>query len=171
MSQRSLLQSERANNYDEDKSAPASSPATDRSSSSSGQCKPMPPPPISQRERCSAVAANRRGNHASGTPMIRPSIKCTFIKSSVNSTDFASADVGRKERALFFVPLAKVLMPGLQQFNLMLANKPFNFVQITAVKTVISHQAHRIEPKLGLQFGSFYMDVWRLVSLVAEKEK
>ena len=45
-----------------------------------------------------------------------------------DALDLANAEVGRKDRRFFWVPLAKVLMPCLQQFGLVLDHEPFNFV-------------------------------------------
>lgn len=71
-------------------SAPASKPATDRSSSSSGQCNDDPPPPISHFVRCSGVAARNNGNQMSGTLMSRPSVSDTCIISSSKFTVLAA---------------------------------------------------------------------------------
>ena len=74
----------------ERQSTPAISPATDRSSSSVGQCKLIPPPPISYRERCFGVALCNTGNQTSGTlRRCGPSVNVTRIISSSNSNALA----------------------------------------------------------------------------------
>src|SRR5258707_1343386 len=76
------------------KSEPAISPATDKSSSNSGQCNEVPPPPISYFVRCSGVALRNNGNQMIGTLMQRPSVRETCIISSSKLTDLARAVVG-----------------------------------------------------------------------------
>src|SRR5947207_763611 len=56
------------------KSAPAISPAIDKSSSNSGQWSEVPPPPISYLLRCSGVAWRNKGNHIIGALTRRPSV-------------------------------------------------------------------------------------------------
>ena len=63
---------------------PASRPATEMSSSSSSQCRPRRL--NSTRSRAAAVACSRRGNHASGTPSVRPSVSSTHIVCSSKRT-------------------------------------------------------------------------------------
>src|SRR6185437_3894661 len=60
--------------------SPASSPATEMSSSSASQCRPRLL--IRTCAHCSAVPCSKRGNHASGTPMIRPSLRSTHMLAS-----------------------------------------------------------------------------------------
>src|SRR5450631_585883 len=53
----------------------------------------------------------------------------------------------------------------------MLTNQRFNFVQVAAAKTVIRHQAHRIEPELCLMLRGLHMNMRRFVPFVAEEEE
>src|ERR1022692_1157147 len=53
----------------------------------------------------------------------------------------------------------------------MLTNQPFNFAQIAAAKTVVRHEAHRVEPKFGFMLGGSHVNVRRLLSFVAEEKK
>jgi len=69
-------------------------PATEGSSSSSGQCKLIPHLPISHRARCSRVAFLRTGNHTSGTLRMRPSVNDTRLIALSNSTTLASVVTG-----------------------------------------------------------------------------
>src|SRR4029077_10457251 len=66
---------------------PASRPAIEISSSRSSQCRPTRL--ISTRVRASGLACKRRGNHASGTPKVRPSVKSTHIVCSSKRTAVA----------------------------------------------------------------------------------
>jgi len=66
--------------------APRNKPSVLRSSSTSGQWIPYPPPAICQRARCAEVACRRRGYHASGTEIEHPSIRFTVSESSENPT-------------------------------------------------------------------------------------
>jgi hypothetical protein len=65
--------------------APCSMPSTLISSSMSGQRTPSPSPRISQCCRCSRVASAKRHDQTNGTLIVRPSIKCVMISSSVTS--------------------------------------------------------------------------------------
>lgn len=86
--------------------APRRRPSVLRSSSMSGQWIPYPPPPIFQWARCAAVACRRRGYHARGTEIERPSIRLTVKESSEKAT-FAT---------LSSAATTEVLIPCLQQF-------------------------------------------------------
>ena len=66
--------------------APRKRPRVLRSSSMSGQWIPYPAPAMRQFARCSDVACSRRGYHAKGTVMVRPSKRSTLIASSVTRT-------------------------------------------------------------------------------------
>src|SRR5438128_5045033 len=112
------------------KSAPAISPATDKSSSSSGQCSEVPPPPISYLVRCSVVAARNKGNQIIGALMRRPSVRVTCIISSSKSTDLASAVVGTNALCDLVSVLTKVLIPSLQKKLLVLLNQFADLVQL-----------------------------------------
>src|SRR5579884_3532150 len=74
---------------------PASKPATEISSSSSSQCRPIRL--IATRWRASALACRRRGYHAKGTPNVRPSERSTHIVCSSKRT-----------------AVAEMVIPGLQ---------------------------------------------------------
>jgi hypothetical protein len=68
---------------------PASRPSTEMSSSRSSQCRPFPVTLIRHCPRCAGVACSNRGNHAIGTPIVRPSCSSTHIVTSSNRTAFA----------------------------------------------------------------------------------
>jgi hypothetical protein len=56
------------------------------SSSISAHRIPEPLPMISNRERCSAAASDKRHDHAKGTLIVRPSCNSAEIVSSVTET-------------------------------------------------------------------------------------
>ncbi len=66
---------------------PASRPAMEISSSMSSQWRPVRL--SSTLSRWAAVACNKRGNHANGTPKVRPSLSSTHIVCSSNRTAVA----------------------------------------------------------------------------------
>ena len=76
-------------------SAPAIRPAIEMSSSNSGQCKLLPPPPISYRVRCSGAALFKTGNHTSGTLNTRPSASATRMETVIGGeTYWAEPELG-----------------------------------------------------------------------------
>ncbi len=84
--------------------SPCSMPSTLISSSMSGQRTPSPSPRISQCCRCSRVASAKRHDQTKGTLIVRPSIKCAMISSSVTSIVVTRGSTN----------FAAVLMPCLQ---------------------------------------------------------
>jgi hypothetical protein len=96
--------------------APRSRPAVLKSSSTSGQWIPNPPPAKRQLARCSGVADRRRGYHVNGTEIVRPSRRSTIRSSSVNRTPLTRSP-GR---------LSEVFIPRLQQSCLVLDDVPLN---------------------------------------------
>src|SRR5579884_1564952 len=66
---------------------PAINPAIEISSSNSSQCNPVRL--ISTFARCAGEALSRRGNQASGTPNVRPSVRSTHIVCSSKRTSVA----------------------------------------------------------------------------------
>jgi hypothetical protein len=68
---------------------PASSPATERSSSMASQWMPTPPPTSRQPARSSGDAARSRGNHSNGVAISRPSESPTRISAPSNATPVA----------------------------------------------------------------------------------
>jgi hypothetical protein len=97
--------------------APRNNPSVLRSSSTSGQWIPWPPPAISHRWRCSGVALNKRGYHAKGTEMVRPSMRLTVKRSSSTETAFTRSSVLG----------AEVAMPCLQELCLVGTNQTQQF--------------------------------------------
>src|SRR5262245_20952730 len=99
--------------------------------------------------------------------MMRPSIKCTFIMSSVNAIDFASADVGRNVLIDSFFFLAKVLIPPLQQLVPMFVDQTLDFRQVSTTESIIRCQGNWVKPIFCFVFSRFYMDMRRLIAFVA----
>jgi hypothetical protein len=64
-----------------------------------------------------------------------------------------------------------MLMPGLDQFRLMLADNSFNFIQVVRFEPVIEGQLHWVKPEFGLVTIGFDVHVRRLLVFVAEEGK
>lgn len=107
----------------------------------------------------------------SGTERTRPSVNVTRIISSLKETDFANADVGTKARRGLGFLLAEMLMPGLQQFLLMVLNQSLNLIQITSVKSIVYHKVDRVKPELAFIARGLDVNVRWFSPLVTEKEK
>jgi len=89
--------------------------------------------------------------------MERPSISLTVNESSENSTPATLSSAATTE----------VLIPGLQQFVLMLLDDCKQFCQLARAKSVIPGQPHRTQPELGRQFIPVNMHVRRFIWLMA----
>jgi FixJ family two-component response regulator len=96
-----------------------SRPATEMSSSMSGQWIPVPDPISRQLFRCSGVASRSRGNHSIGTLSERPSAKCTTSAAGPNSIPRARACGGLTREV--FIP---TLQEGRLVFQGQLAYSP-----------------------------------------------
>ena len=136
---------------------PASSPATETSSSSASQCRPR----LLKRTCCrsSGVARSRRGNHASGTPIVRPSLNSTHIQSASNRTCFA---------------LTEELIPRPLNTRPVCLNHPYQPAQRPRIVAIIlCHPNFRPEPEFGLRTAPLNMNMNRLAwrSLVRVKEE
>src|SRR5437762_10284607 len=91
---------------------PAMSASTEISSSSCGQWIPSPRPIRLHVERSSTVAWPRRGYHARGTEIVRPSLKSTVSVSSVVSTFVARGTFNSIAEELIPCLVTLVLMVG-----------------------------------------------------------
>src|SRR5258708_7515057 len=109
----------------------------------------MPPPPTSQRSRCSGVALLRRGNQINGTLMMRPSVSATCIIASPNETDLARAETGRYDRTLPIL-LAELVMPRLQELD---AGCSEELAELVVRQANVAHEVthrdrvHRVMPR------------------------
>jgi len=140
---------------------PLSSPSTLRSSSTSGQWMPSPLPRSSQLFLCSAVASRSRGNHARGTQSTRPSARLTTSSSSVQETSWA--------RGLTLT--AEVLIPSLQELNLMLENEDANLAKLLRRKVGGPRERDGLQPVLRELVAPPNVDVWGLDPFVTEEEE
>src|ERR1035437_3984777 len=125
------------------------------SSSKASQCSPFLL--NSTCARCSGAASSKRGNHASGAAMVRPSDRLTHRVSSSNRT-----------------ALGEVLIPSPFNEFLVGGNDASQLPQRACVKTVTVGQVNRRrEPEFCLTVRATYMDVHRLtrIALVGVKEK
>jgi len=105
---------------------PASRPATLMSSSSASQWMPKPRPIRCQRVRSADDACDNRGYHASGTEMLRPSLKSTESVSSDTATFCANGTSNST---------AEVRIPCLHQFASVIDHQRFNPCNRDARKT------------------------------------
>ncbi len=139
---------------------PASSPAMLRSSSTCGQRIPSPSPRSSHCARCTGVASARRGYHASGTAIRRPSRSETTISSTVTSTSLARGPSTVEE-----------LIPSLLEASAIHTDVVSNLIQFLCRKAAGRCQFQGAQPDLGKTPVPLHMDMWRLASFVAVKEK
>ena len=69
--------------------------------------------------------------------MTRLSVNATCIMSSLKTTDFASAVVGRNDRCGVVRLLVEVVIPGLSQFSLVFFDQLTDLGQFPSVETMI----------------------------------
>src|SRR5471032_1260125 len=100
---------------------------------------------ISHAPRCSGVACSRRGNHASGMPSVRPSVRSIHILSSSNRTD-----------------LAEIFIPNSLDEEAVLLDQTLQRAKRPSVKPLIDSQRDRLQPKFRLVAASDDVDVMRL---------
>src|SRR5579863_10000383 len=136
--------------------APLSSPSVLRSSSTSGQWIPYPPPAIFQFLRCVGVALSRRGYQTRGTLMTRPSRSDTLSASSLNATSSTRSSV----------VIAEEPIPRLQEKRPVLCHHRLYCAEFVCAKSEIRCELDRIEPEFRRQIVAVDMNVRRLVRLV-----
>lgn len=114
----------------------SNSPSVLKSSSASVQWMPKPSPAFCQLARWSGVACARRGYQASGTAMVRPSIRSTISRCSSQRTSSTRSSY----------TLAKKVMPRLQQRLAVVAHQPdmpaiscARKPRLRATSSVVSH--------------------------------
>jgi hypothetical protein len=136
---------------------PARRPAIEMSSSKDSQCSPRLL--ILTCSRCSAELWRSRGNHASGTPMTRPSLKSTHMLSGSKCTRVALAE------KLIPCPLDSV---GVDFDDFQQLAKSAGIVAI-----IVGHPDLRFQPVFRFLMVLFDVDVNRLTrrSFVRIKEK
>src|SRR5438105_15853733 len=122
---------------------------------------PIPPPINSHSARCRGAALASRGNQASGTETIRPSLTITERASFEHVTSMAS------NSALS----AKVIIPFLQKELSILHDDLAEFGQFVRAKAARVGQGNRFEPKLGISSGVCNVNVRRLAPFQAEEEE
>src|ERR1700677_455990 len=113
------------------------------SSSSASQCRPSRL--ILTCLRCFAVPRIKRGNHASGTPIVRPSVRSTHMQSESNLTRFALTE------ELIPCPLdpLTICQHNLQQLT-----------ESSSVVTIIVGQPNlRLQPEFRLRVTLLNVDV------------
>ena len=141
---------------------PAMRSGTLRSSSRSGQCSATPSPKISTCVHSCGVPCHSRGNHMSGTIIVRPSTR------SITSDSWSTrTPVARASRT----SATEELIPPLQERLAMSLHNRRNLVQLrTAVATGIGKR-HRIEPELRQLVLRSHVDMRWLASVVRREEE
>ena len=126
------------------------------------QCIPTPFPISRHSLSCSSLAFLNLGNHNNGTPISLPSWRCTKSISLLNQTLDARA----------FVDLfAKVFIPFIPYENLIFVNNLADLSQLFACETIIDCNKERIDPEFCLFLCLFNMNMYWLISFIAEEEK
>ena len=141
---------------------PPSRASTEMSSSMPGQWMPAPGPTNTHARRSRGDASASRGYQFSGTDTTRPSTSATVSSRSVTRTCFAAA-----------VPTAdaKVLMPCLQKFGLVLLNETRQSMYFVRSESEIGHQSDWHQPELCQLPFACHMHVRRLGSVAREEEE
>jgi hypothetical protein len=105
------------------------------------------------------LACNSRGYQASGTEIVRPSLKSTIRLSSVTITLWALAST------------VKELIPTPQQAITVLLNQCLYPIDLISTIPTAILQSDGIEPELGDIVVTFNMSVRRLVAVGRVKEE
>ena len=95
--------------------------------------------------------------------MTRPSVNATCIMSSLKTTDFASAVVGRNDRCGVVRLLVEVVIPGLSEFRLMVFDQLTDLGQFSPIESMIGRQRHGIQAKLGQILARLNVNVRQLL--------
>jgi hypothetical protein len=107
----------------------------------------------------SAVPWRRRGYHASGTVIERPSVRSTIKLSSVTTRLCARTSA------------TKVLIPTPNQILNVVFHKLLNAIDFATAKTTTALQSHRIEPELGNIIVALNVDMFWLVAIAGVEEE
>lgn len=117
---------------------PANKPSTLISSSISSQCIPTPRPIDRQRLRSANDACINLGYHASGTEMLRPSLRSTQ-RVSFETVTFSTNGTS--------ISTAEVLIPSLHKQYPMITHQSFDSSDLRARKTAAVLQPNRVQSK------------------------
>jgi len=141
---------------------PQSRASTEMSSSMSGQWMPTPGPINTHARRSRGDASASRGYQRRGTDTTRPSASATVNTSSVTRTCLAAA-----------VPAAdaKVLMPCLQEFGLVLLDETHQSLRLARPKSEIGRQSGWRQPELRQSSLACDVHVRRFGSVAREEEE
>jgi hypothetical protein len=122
---------------------------------------PIPRPIKRQFFRCCSLASRNRGNHSNGAETSLPSAKVTRRASDEN--------VISTMRGSSFT--AKVLIPFLLKYVLVLLYQLSQSSNFTAAKSLRFSKLYGIQPKFGITLSLFNMNMCRFITFTAEKEK
>jgi hypothetical protein len=64
-----------------------------------------------------------------------------------------------------------MLIPHLQELNLVFPNNLFNLTQLVGSEAIVGRQSNRVKPEFGLVFSGFDMNVGRFFAFIAEEVK
>jgi hypothetical protein len=123
---------------------------------------PCPRPINRQLLRSAGVAWTNRGNQASGTDRLRPSLSLTVSVSSVTTTVSA---VGTA------ISTAEVFIPRLSKVVLMLGHEFMDATDFWTRKATAFLQSDRIKPKLCDLVLPFDVHMWRFIPITGIKEE
>src|SRR6186713_2039835 len=112
--------------------------------------------------RSFALAWSKRGYHAKGTEILRPSVSSTVKVSSVTATAVARGVV---------VSVTEVVIPGLQQLPPVLIDEAGDVAKLCPPKTAAAGEPYWIEPELGDARIPLDMNVRGLVTVSRIEEK
>lgn len=130
------------------------------SSSRSFQWIPRPRPISRQRLRSAAVARNRRGYHARGAEMLRPSLNSTRSVPSETATSSAKGTS---------ISIAEILIPSLHELNLTITNQSLNPGDFCPRKSTTALRPYWIEPEFCDPIIPLDMHMRRLASVSSAK--
>src|SRR5262249_52417107 len=98
----------------------------------------------------------KRGNQASGTPRVRPSVSSTHMVCSSNRTT-----------------VAEILMPRSQDPISIFRDSPYDMPKLSRIEAVaVGNRDVRLSPNLAISPATFDVNVWQFarVAFVREKE-
>jgi hypothetical protein len=113
------------------------------------------------KRRSEGAACARRGYHASGADIVRPSESSTDRVSAVTRTSVANAS-----RLL----AVKELIPALQQLLFVVLNQHSDPIEVFSPEPMTSFQSNWGQPKLRLAIIALDMDMGRLTTVAGVEE-
>src|ERR1039457_7039245 len=122
---------------------------------------PSPRPIRRQSVRSAGAPCERRGYQASGTEIVRPSLRSTVNVSSVTATFVAAGTA---------ISISEEVIPCLQELVLMVAEDLLDRRRSTRPKSPLMRQGERLQPELCHAVLAFDMNVSWLAAITSVKE-